>query len=115
MRRAAAALRKAGLDCAFDGLEEEESDFLTEQCAYAGHRIGGYPCFEQYDPREGDPNLQIYDTLLLQIVSHTSPDEKGRERELIMFGDLGGCQFFVPAEKLRSRDFSDILYSWDCG
>ena len=110
-----AALRKAGLDCTFDGLEDNENDFLTEQCTYAGHRIGGYPCFEQYDPREDDPALQEYDTLLLQIVSHTSPDEKGNERALIMFGDLGGCQFFIPAEKLRSRDFSDILYSWDCG
>ena len=102
------------MDCTFNGLEEEESDFLTEQCAYAGHRIGGYPCFEQCDPREDDPDLQAYDTLLLQIVSHTSPDEKGNERALIMFGDLGGCQFFIPAEKLRNRDFSDILYSWDC-
>ena len=108
------ALRKAGMDCTFNGLEEEESDFLTEQCAYAGHRIGGYPCFEQCDPREDDPDLQAYDTLLLQIVSHTAPDEKGNERALIMFGDLGGCQFFIPAEKLRNRDFSDILYSWDC-
>lgn len=110
-----AALLKAGAECTFDELEDEENDFITEQNTYAGHRIGGYPCFEQFDPRDDEPKLQVYDTLLLQIVSHTAPDEQGREQELIMFGDLGGCQFFIPAEKLRNRDFSDILYSWDCG
>lgn len=110
-----AALRKAGAACTFDELEDEENDFITEQNTYAGHRIGGYPCFEQFDPRGDRSELQAYDTLLLQIVSHTAPDEQGREQELIMFGDLGGCQFFIPAEKLRNRDFSDILYSWDCG
>ena len=110
-----AALRKAGADYTFQELEETEIDFFTEQNTYAGHRIGGYPCFEQFDPRDDSPALQAYDTLLLQIVSHTAPDEQGHEQELIMFGDLGGCQFFIPAEKLRNRDFTDILYTWDCG
>ncbi len=109
------ALLKAGAGCTYDQLEDEESDYIAEQNAYAGHRIGGYPCFEQFDPRDDEPALQKYDTLLLQIVSHTAPDEQGRERELIMFGVLGGCQFFIPADKLRARDFTDILYSWDCG
>lgn len=110
-----AALIKAGECCTFDELEDAENDYITEQNTYAGHRIGGYPCFEQFDPRDDEPELQKYDTLLLQIVSHIAPDTQGKEHELIMFGDLGGCQFFIPAEKLRAKDFSDILYSWDCG
>ncbi len=111
---ATAALQKAGVPDDYGSLSDEESDYMYEQNVYAGHRIGGYPCFEQFDPRY-KPELQKYDTLLLQIVSHVAPDENGHERELIMFGDEGGCQFFIPAEKLRQRDFSDILYSWDCG
>ena len=96
-------------------LTEQECDYIHEQNTYAGHRIGGYPRFEQFDVRDDEPALQKYDTLLLQIVSHTATDEQGRERELIMFGDEGGCQFFIPAEKLRQRDFSDVMYTWDCG
>lgn len=109
------ALLKAGAEYTFDELEDEETDYLHEQNAYAGHRIGGYPCFEQFDVRDDEPKLQKYDTLLLQIVSHTAPDEQGREQELIMFGDEGGCQFFIPSQNLRNKDFTDILYSWDCG
>ncbi|MBQ5363045.1 MAG: DUF1963 domain-containing protein, partial [Clostridia bacterium] len=38
-----AALLKAGAEYTFDELEDEETDYLHEQNAYAGHRIGGYP------------------------------------------------------------------------
>lgn len=43
------------------------------------------------------------------------PSENGKESELIMFGDAGGCQFFIPHDKLIARDFSDVMYWWDCG
>ena len=110
-----AALRKANITSGFAELSMDEQDFLCEANHYAGHRIGGYPTFEQTDPRDGNPELQKYDTLLLQIVSHMEHAENGANRDLIMFGDLGGCQFFIPQDKLRARDFSDILYTWDCG
>ena len=109
-----AALKKAGLEKGEFDLSDEEYDLIYDENSYGGHRIGGYPCFEQEDLRDSDYNLRKYDTLLLQIVSHTMPDEDGKEEELIMFGDSGGCQFFIPREKLRERDFSDILYNWDC-
>ncbi len=109
-----AALVKAGASYDMGELTDKESDFVFDQNQWAGHRIGGYPCFEQYDPRDSEPALQKYDTLLLQIVSHTA-DKGSNEGDLIMFGDLGGCQFFIPKDKLRARDFSDILYTWDCG
>ena len=108
------ALKKAGLEGGSDDLTDEESDLIYEENSYGGHRIGGYPCFMQDDPRDVSEPLRKYDTLLLQIVSHTMPDASGKEEDLIMFGDDGGCQFFIPREKLRARDFSDIMYNWDC-
>jgi uncharacterized protein YwqG/Tfp pilus assembly protein PilF len=108
------ALKKAGFDNGVRDLNHDERDLIYDENSYGGHRIGGYPCFEQDDLRDSDYNLRKYDTLLLQIVSHTMPNSEGEEEELIMFGDCGGCQFFIPREKLRERDFSDVLYNWDC-
>lgn len=108
------ALAKAGISDGSQSLNDEENKFIYEQNVYAGHRIGGYPCFEQFDPRGNKAELQKYDTLLLQIVSHTMADDAGNEKNLILFGDEGGCQFFIPCDKLRARDFSDVMYWWDC-
>jgi uncharacterized protein YwqG len=102
------ALCRVGIE-SFDSLSEDARDELISANAYGGHRIGGYPCFEQTDPRE-DEDYRRYDTLLLQLVSHD--DAQGRP--LIRFGDDGGCQFFISREALRRRDFSDVLYTWDC-
>ena len=67
-----------------------------------GHRIGGYPYFTQYDPREG--SREDYSVLLLQI---DSEDE-------IMWGDVGVANFFITSEALKNLDFSKVLYNWDC-
>lgn len=32
-----------------------------------------------------------------------------------LIGNVGGYQFFIPQEKMRARDFSDVMYTWDCG
>lgn len=86
---------------------------VYSQNTWGGHRVGGYPCFEDIDPRSYEP-YRVYDTLLLQIVSHTvTIRQSGRQEDLIRFGNDGGCQFFIPREKLRALDFSDILYWWD--
>lgn len=108
------ALKKAGIEGGSDDLSDEEFDLIYDENSYGGHRIGGYPCFMQDDPRDVTEGLRKYDTLLLQIVSHTMPDAEGKEETLIMFGDEGGCQFFIPRDKLRARDFSDVMYNWDC-
>lgn len=73
-----------------------------------GHKLGGYPMFTQYDPRE-DSRYMKYDCLLLQI--DTDYNEGVNKT---MFGDAGVCNFFIPREKLKAQDFSDILYTWDC-
>ncbi len=85
---------------------------ICEQNTWGGHRIGGYPCFEKVDPREFEP-YRPYDILLLQIVTHTVRIKEGGEADLIRFGNDGGCQFFIPREKLRALDFSDVMYWWD--
>lgn len=67
-------------------------------------RVGGYPNFTQEDPRRygqpgaiGDFNLLTVDTT-----------------DGIMWGDSGVAQFFIHEEDLRHRDFSRVVYNWDC-
>lgn len=74
-----------------------------------GHRLGGYPWFTQSDPRK-DPRYANYDVLLLQVDTHMIED---RPEVNIQIGRNGVCNFFIPREKLRARDFSDVLYWWD--
>lgn len=68
-----------------------------------GHKLLGYPSFTQSDPRYD--TYAKYDTLLLQI------DSDGDD---IMWGDCGVANFFINKEDLKNKDFSKILYNWDC-
>ena len=45
-----------------------------------------------------------YDTLLLQIDSD----------DYILWGDCGIGNFFIPKKSLIEKDFSNVLYNWDC-
>lgn len=87
----------------FDDCEAED---YFELVSGEGHRVGGYPGFTQEDPRGSRPDLQDYE-LLFQLDSDPEMD--------LMWGDAGVANFFIRAEALRRRDFSDIMYSWDCG
>ena len=89
--------------------EDYHDDDFIDGLNTGGHKLGGYPCFTQCDPRENSAEYSKYDTLLLQIDSDYS---NGGTK--VMFGDSGVCNFFIPGEKLKNRDFSDILYTWDC-
>lgn len=72
------------------------------------HRLGGYPYFTQQDPRGLHKDFQDYE-LLLQIDSiHGDGFE-------VMWGDLGIGNFFIHPEDLKKRDFSKVVYHWDCG
>lgn len=66
-----------------------------------GHKLGGYPAFSQWDPRPKGSKLE----LLLQL-------ESG---EAMMWGDCGVANFFIDPEALARCDFSQVLYTWDCG
>lgn len=101
---------------AFSALEEEagvklsadaDMEALDELFSPEGHRVGGYPHFTQFDPREAK-GLERYDTLLLQVDSMDILDMR------IDIGDSGVMNFFIPKEKLDRRDFSDVLFWWDC-
>lgn len=74
----------------------------------AGHCIGGYPCFAQYDPRGG--SLEGYE-LLFQLESQYDENE-GID---IMWGDMGVGNFFIAPEDLEKCDFSKTAFTWDCG
>lgn len=68
------------------------------------HMIGGDNNFTQSDPREYNYELRNYDTCLFKIDSDNN----------MMWGDCGIGNFIIPLEKLKNKDFSDVLYTWDC-
>jgi uncharacterized protein YwqG len=87
-----------------------ENDFYvaySETLSAMGHRLGGYPYFTQSDPRDYNKNIMDY-ILLFQV---DTDDSKGVN---IMWGDCGVANFFIHPEDLKKRDFSKVLYNWDC-
>ena len=87
-------------------LSEEAYEIIEEKHIGEGHKIGGYPHFEQEDPREEKSKQTV---LLLQIDSEYS------EETPVEWGDAGVCGFFCTPENLKRRNFSKVLYNWDCG
>ena len=67
-----------------------------------GHKIGGYAYFTQDDPRRADDPM----LLLFQLDSDEGMD--------LMWGDMGVGHFFIREKDLLARDFSKVLYDWDC-
>ena len=90
-----------------DDANELFCDEYAEIISANGHRLGGYPFFTQTDPREYNEDIQNY-VLLLQI---DTDDNGGVE---IMWGDSGVGNFFIHPDDLKKRDFSKVLYNWDC-
>ena len=87
--------------------DKADRDYFYDQLSAAGHRLLSYPFFTQYDPREPEGP---YDTLLFQLDSDMAEDRK----DLVLWGDCGVGNFFINREDLLRRDFSRILYNWDC-
>ncbi|KYG90960.1 YwqG family protein [Metasolibacillus sp. FSL K6-0083] len=82
----------------------ELEDKFYETFSGTGHKMGGYPFFTQEDPRAyGDYTDSTI--LLLQI------DSIGND---IMWGDCGVGNFFITEADLQRKDFSNVLYNWDC-
>lgn len=93
-------------ESAYSFLGNDEFDQFCEELNDGGHWMLGYPYFTQYDPRD---NSEYYDTLLLQIDS-----EQGEETDYVMWGDCGVANFFINSDALKKRDFSKVMYNWDC-
>ncbi len=86
-----------------------EREYFFSHYETDGHWMLGYPFFTQQDPRWGCADLQKYDTLLFQLDS----DGIGK-KDYVLWGDCGVGNFFIPLENLKKKDFSHVLYSWDC-
>ncbi len=88
-------------DEVFNNYNNDDDDY-----GYSNHRIGGYPYFTQYDPRNEDSKETI---LLFQLDTDYKED-----KDIVMWGDCGVGNFFISPEDLKKRDFTNVLYNWDC-
>lgn len=87
-------------------LEEIEKEVYEEDIYnHGGSKIEGWRCFTQMDILENLEDRDDY-VLLLQL---DVENECG-----LMFGDCGICNFFIKKEDLKKRDFSKVIYNWDC-
>lgn len=84
----------------FEDLEEQ----LWLTFPSLGHRLAGYAYFTQSDPRAAYSSNDEHFQLLFQMDS----DDK------IMWGDMGVANFFIDPADLIRKDFSQVLYNWDC-
>ncbi len=99
-------------DNLYSCLEEDEVRFeLMDYVDYEENCLLGYPTYTQLgDPRFEEERYSKYDTQLFQMVSYN----EGSRGFMAMWGDMGIAHFFINHEKLLNRDFSDIMYYWDC-
>ncbi len=74
----------------------------NEYVSAEGHKIGGYAHFAQEDPRDPENPL----TLLFQMDTDVEIES--------MWGDMGTANFFISTEDLVKKDFSKVMYHWDC-
>ncbi len=81
---------------------------LDEMEEYHKHQIGGYPMFLQLDPRNYEKDGKEYDTLLFQLSSERF------KKCCIEYGDGGIAQYLMKREDLIKKDFSNVMYTWDC-
>lgn len=84
-----------------DGVPEDAM-YEDERFRGEGSKMLGYPYFTQWDPRDEEDGRRI---LLLQLDSCD---------RCVEWGDAGVANFFISPEALERRDFSDVLYNWDC-
>lgn len=94
---------------AWEWFEEDDYKAFCVGEDYAQHQLGGFPNFTQNDVR------RVGDVLLFQMDSEMGKGEDGKSKNWeILWGDCGIANFFISREDLRNRDFSNVLYNWDC-
>lgn len=77
--------------------------------------MGGYPRYEQDDPRLYDDALSAWDTLLFQLDGDdfTYPcGDIGAKAFISLNG--GTLIFLIRTEDLKKQDFSKVLAQWAC-
>ncbi len=85
----------------YPSIAKELDDYVWDNFESNGHKMGGYAYFTQDDPRHNQNEDYI---LLLQIDSDKH----------IMWGDVGVANFFIHPDDLARKDFSKVMYNWDC-
>lgn len=89
-------LRRPGID--------ELQDYVYEHNPTPEvHHVGGHPVFTQYDFR-APGRFDDYDRTLLRLTSDRN----------LMWGDLGEAVFMIRRRDLLMRDFSAVIFHWDC-
>jgi uncharacterized protein YwqG len=78
------------LDAGYDGMPRR-------------HHVGGHPVFTQHDFREPG-RFSDYDRTLLRLTSDRN----------LLWGDCGEAVFLVRRRDLLDRDFSSVVFYWDC-
>ena len=106
LKEASEEVLNSEVEDAWSIFESDEEELINDAFYICGHKILGYPFFTQWDPRDEDGTYKgkKYDTLLLQI------DSVGD----ILWGDSGVGNFFINEEDLKSKNFSNVMYTWDC-
>lgn len=89
-------------------LKDQDYMAVCERLSNADHCAGGYPYFTQTDPRGIRQEYRDNTFLLFQVVS----DGEGADK--IMWGDCGVANFFIHPADLARRNFTNVLYTWDC-
>ena len=104
--------------CKEKGLKQTQEDWLYRKLLnfmqYSENyysQCDGFAFFTQEDPREYNEEYKKFDTVLFQLNSEF--DENTRNWK-VCIGDAGVINFFINREKLKKKDFSEILYNWDC-
>ncbi len=98
------------------GIRDIDDELLSAFCASRdslGTRMGGFPFFTQEDPRGWDEGYGKCTVMLFQSDSENGGDNHDRVDE-ICWGDAGVANFFISPEDLAKRDFSRVIYNWDC-
>ena len=104
--------------CKEKGLKQIQEDWLYRKLLnfmqYSENyysQCDGFAFFTQDDPREYNEEYKKFDTVLFQLNSEF--DENTRNWK-VCIGDAGVINFFINRENLKKKDFSEILYNWDC-
>ena len=80
-------------------------EIVHKRCFLYGTRLGGYPFFTQYDPRDTSKSHDDKE-LLFQLDSDSGLG--------IEWGDSGVWNCFLSDSDLKKGNFSNVLTYWDC-
>ena len=94
----------------YSSIGDEVNDELDYIATNYNDGLLGSPSFIQYDHRTDEERYAKYDTPLFQLVGF---DEEVGSDFVIGWGGDTDAHFFINHDKLKEKDFSDILYFID--